>query len=282
MFKSHFPTKFISTKNGHHKIEEKPHFISIPDDSENEELLISVIIPTFQEEKILPHLSKIFTSDFKKKYNLEVIVSDGGSSDLTLDIARTFADIIVEHEYPWRQTIAEGRNNGAKVANGRVFVFINADSIPQNPDFFFNFIRRWGNEKGKYSKYKALATYVMSFPDETSLKDRIFYKLHNSYVKLLNLMGFGMGRGECQIIKREIFEIVDGYNPKIAAGEDFELYRRISKIAKIGFAEELKIFESPRRFRKYGYFKVVISWFLNSLSVLFCGKSIAKEWEAVR
>lgn len=282
MFKAYFPTKFINTRNGHHKLEEKPHFVSIPYDSKNEELLISVIIPTFQEEKILPHISKIFTSEFKKKYNLEVIVSDGGSSDLTLDIARTFADIIVEHEFPRRQTIAEGRNNGAKVANGNVLVFINADSIPENPDFFFNFIRQWGNEKGKYNKCKALATYVMSFPDETSLKDRIFYKLHNSYVRFLNAIGFGMGRGECQIIKREIFEIVDGYNPKIAAGEDFELYRRISKIAKIGFADELKIFESPRRFRKYGYLKVVISWFLNSLSVLFWGKSIAKEWEAVR
>ncbi len=282
MFKVNFPTKFKTLNNGYNKLKEKSHFVSTLDQIENKEFLISVIIPTFQEEKILPQLMQIFTEDLKKKYNIEVIVSDGGSTDLTLEIARTFADIIVEHSLPTRQTIAEGRNNGAKVANGNVLVFINADSIPENPEFFFKFIRQWGRDQGKYCKYKALATYVMSLPDETMLKDKIFYKLHNLYVKFLNVIGFGMGRGECQIIKKEIFECVNGYNPKIAAGEDFELYRRISKVARVGFADELKILESPRRFRKYGYLKVIVSWILNSLSVMIFGRSIAKEWEAVR
>ncbi len=282
MFKSYPATEINEFKNGFGKTNNEVEEFNLTTADVVDDLLISVIIPAYQEEKILSTISKIFTEENKNKYNLEVIISDGGSTDKTLSIARTFADEIVEHNLPTRQTIAQGRNNGAKVAKGDIFVFINADSIPEDETFFFSFIREWGKVQGKYSEFDALATYVTSFPDETRLKDKLFYKLHNFYVKLLNKIGIGMGRGECQIVKKEIFQKVGGYNESIAAGEDFELYHRISNVGKVGFVDDLKIFESPRRFRKYGYVKVVSSWFINSLFVLFLGKSIAKEWEAVR
>jgi len=243
---------------------------------------ISVIIPVLQEEKILEETLKIYSDNLRKKYKFELIVSDGGSTDKTIEIAKKYADIIVRHNETRKQTIAEGRNKGALVSSGDILVFINADTIPENPEKFFDFITQLTDENHKYSKFGAIATKVNVAENERLLKDSIFYFFHNFYVRFLNKIGFGMGRGECQIIKRTVFEKVGGYNPKIIAGEDFDLYRRISGVGKIGFVNELVVHESPRRFRKYGYMKILISWIVNSLSVIFFGKSVSDEWEPVR
>ncbi|MDC1067565.1 hypothetical protein OAQ99_00245 [Candidatus Kapabacteria bacterium] len=91
-----------------------------------------------------------------------------------------------------------------------------------------------------------------------------------------------MGRGECQIIRKDIFEEVGKYNSTIAAGEDFDLFHKVAKKYKIKFANDIVVFESPRRFRKKGYLNTIFLWFINSVSVLFSGKSISKKWEKVR
>lgn len=240
---------------------------------------LSVIVPVYQEEKILEEHLILFNEKLRKKYNFELIVSDGGSTDNTVEIAERYADKVVVHIEERRQTISEGRNNGAKVAEGKTLVFINADTIPQDIDSFFGYITKWSNE---LKNYDAIACSVASFPEETILKDKLFYAFHNSYVQLLNFLGIGMGRGECQVVRKSMFEDVNGYNDNIVAGEDFDLYRRISKAGKINFSRELAVYESPRRFRKYGYIKTVLYWMLNSMSVIFFNRSVSKEWEAVR
>ena len=53
---------------------------------------ISIIIPTLNEEKLITQTLKQFDCDIKKNFGLEVIVSDGGSTDSTLEIARNYAD----------------------------------------------------------------------------------------------------------------------------------------------------------------------------------------------
>lgn len=243
---------------------------------------ISIIIPVFQEEKILEDTLRIYSNSLRKKYEFELIISDGGSTDRTIEISKKYADIIVKHNESRKQTIAEGRNKGALVSSGEILVFINADTVPENPEKFFEFINQLTEDNNEYSKFVAIATKVNVSEKERLLKDSIFYFFHNLYVRFLNAIGFGMGRGECQIIKRSVFEKVGGYNPKIIAGEDFDLYRRISGVGKIAFVNELVVHESPRRFRKYGYTKILISWIVNSLSVIFFGKSVSEEWEPVR
>lgn len=243
---------------------------------------ISLIIPVFQEEKIIKQTLQIYTKELREKYNIELIVSDGGSTDRTIEIAEKFANKITVHNEKRKQTIAEGRNKGALISKGDILVFMNGDTVPANPEKFFDKISKLGFDDNFYSNNIAFTCYVSVSPEEILIKDKVFYFIHNRYIRFLNFIGLGMGRGECQIVKSDYFNMVDGYDDSLAAGEDFDLFRRLAKIGKIGFMKDIIVYESPRRFRKYGYIKVIMSWIFNSLSVMIYGKSVSKDWEAVR
>lgn len=244
-------------------------------------LKFSIIIPALDEEEIILNLISEFTLERKSKYGFEVILSDGGSKDKTIEISRPYVDKIeVHHENS--QTIGAGRNDGASLASSPNLVFLNADTKLKEPEMFLSIISDWCQGKGVYSRYKALAGRVEPDPKDIIWKDRIFYFIFNKYFNFLNIIGIGMGRGECQIIRKDLFDSLNGYNSDIAAGEDFDLFNRVAKKEKVKFANDLIIFESPRRFRKKGYINTVALWFLNSLWVWISGHSISKKWEKVR
>ncbi len=239
----------------------------------------SVIIPTLNEEKLLPGLLKsLAENNFKSKFDFEIIVSDGGSCDSTVNIACRYSDKIAVHNKKTKQNIAGGRNLGVKQASGDVFIFINGDIKIPDIESFFDFL----NSKFIKSEFLALTCKVKVFPEEEILSDKLFHGLYNIYFRLLNKLGIGMGRGECQVIRREVFEKAGGYNESLAAGEDFDLFRKIRKFGKILFTADIFIYESPRRFRKLGYAGVSLSWLRNGISVFIKNKSISKEWEQVR
>ncbi len=242
-------------------------------------LKYSIIIPTLNEEKLLPVLlNRLKDKVLQQKYNFEIIVSDGGSRDNTINIALEHADKVKVHRSDNSQNIAGGRNSGAKYATGDTLIFINGDVLIDDITGFFKFL---DNEFIK-SKYPAMACKVKIFPEEEILSDKLFHFIYNLYFRLINFIGIGMGRGECQIIKKEIFNKLGGYNESLAAGEDFDLFRRIRKTGKILYANNICVYESPRRFRKLGYTGVTVSWLKNAISILYKDKSLSKEWEQVR
>ncbi len=240
--------------------------------------MISIIIPTLNEEKLLPQILAQFPPDICRRHDVEIIISDGGSSDATVRIARDAGAEVVEHAGQHRQTIAEGRNNGARIARGDVLVFINADIRVSDTEQFFSEVSRCLATPGVHG----VTAEVRVFPEEEILSDRIFHFGHNLYVRFLNVIGEGMGRGECQVLRRSIFDAVGGYNAAMVAGEDYDLFRRVRKKGKIVMMKNALIFESPRRFRKYGYLHIVWGWTRNALAVIFRNKSSSEEWEAVR
>jgi len=240
--------------------------------------LISIVIPTLNEEKLLHSTLSQFTPELKTKYRVEIIISDGGSNDATLKIAKDHADIIVEKSGNSKQNISQGRNAGAAKAEGRYLFLMNADTrIKDINNFFDKTVNTLEN-----GNYAALTCKFKVFPEEEILSDKLFHTFYNNYAHFLNIVGMGMGRGECHIIRKDIFLKTGGYNESLAAGEDYDLYRRIKKIGKIKFLRSLVVYESPRRYRKYGYRSVFAEWTKNSLSVFFKNKSVSKEWEAIR
>lgn len=240
----------------------------------------SIIIPTLNEEKILENLLKTLTdSSLKKKYDYEIIISDGGSKDSTVVIAKNHTNKIC-FENSANTNIAKGRNLGASIADGDILIFLNADIVIPSPEKLFNEIKFKLVDENK--NYVAYTCAVNIHPEEQKITDKIFMNFYNYYFHFLNIIGVGMGRGECQAIRKNIFYQVNGYNENLAAGEDFDLFRRVRKIGKIFFSHDVTIYESPRRYRKYGHLFIFLSWLLNSIFVIFTKKSYAKKWEEVR
>lgn len=247
-------------------------------DSDTGSPIISVIIPALNEEKLISKTLSQFTPDIKKKFNLELIVSDGGSKDKTISIAKDYADKIISPDPCKKQNISIGRNTGAASAKGTFLYFFNADTKINDIDNFFSKTLRAFDDKNVI----AVTCNIRIFPEEKKLSDVMFHTFYNNYVFILNKIGMGMGRGECHIIRKDFFQKTGGYNEDMAAGEDYDLYRRLKRFGKIKFLRELTVYESPRRYRRFSYFGVFVDWTKNSISVLFRGKAISKTWEEVR
>ena len=90
--------------------------------SRQENKLVSVIIPAYNEEKII---GNCLESLEKQSYlPLEVIVVDDGSSDNTLKIAKKFNIPVLKQNH---QGPGPARNLGASIAKGEILVFADSD-----------------------------------------------------------------------------------------------------------------------------------------------------------
>src|SRR5258708_6388838 len=84
-------------------------------------MLISVIIPTLNEEVNLP----VTLRQLADRPDVELIVVDGGSTDRTVEIAQQFTPyVFVTHAGRARQM-----NEGARHATGDILLFLHADTF---------------------------------------------------------------------------------------------------------------------------------------------------------
>jgi len=240
--------------------------------------MISIIIPTLNEEKVLKETLINLRTLLKVPH--EVIVSDGKSTDGTRAIAEQYADKLVCFNEDRRQTIAEARNMGAAVASGDFYVFLDADvNIPNSTDFFNALLKRFGNEP----HLVAMAVYLKVYPDEATLADALFFGLMNHiYYVMNNWLHVGAAAGEFQMMRAEAFIKVNGYNPKLVAAEDLDLFSRLAKIGNTRIGADLHILQSARRVRAVGWPMLLASWTANTIGMRVFKKAASKEWKPIR
>lgn len=92
---------------------------------------ISIVIPAFNEEKLLPasldSIHRATESFHRLGWETELIVCDNNSADRTAELARAAGAHVV---FEPNQQISRARNTGAKAATGDWLVFVDADSRP--------------------------------------------------------------------------------------------------------------------------------------------------------
>ncbi len=230
--------------------------------------MISIIIPTLNEEVIIKETLTRLIGKIDTPH--EVIVSDGGSSDQTVEIARALGVKVLEHRTPNRQTIAEGRNAGAAEATGDILIFLDADCEIKNSKKFFNTIIE--NFK-QNSTLVAMTPAIWVDPKVATWTDRLVYAIVNT------LPG---APGECQIVRQTAFNQVGGYNKKLVGAEDYELFQRLGRAGKVKFDGRLEVHHTGRRAHKIGWPVLLFQWAKNFLSMKLSGKSASKEWPIIR
>jgi len=228
---------------------------------------LSLVIPALNEENFLPHLLTSLTKQTKQDF--EVVVVDGSSQDRTVETARSF-----HAKLPKLQVIVGEkaglplqRNLGAKATTGEWLVFIDADSrlLP----YFVERIE-WFIEK---QQPKLFTSWFR--PDSEVSEDALFTLIANSFVEGSIYFRRPIAPGPLTAVRRDVFELVGGYDEALTFGEDYDLTRRI---AERGFALQIlreTLYElSLRRVRREGKLRFIRLYAKASLRVLLTKRNL--------
>ena len=240
--------------------------------------MISIVYPTLNEEPFIG----ISLSAMKSKLTLphELIVSDGHSTDKTVEVARKYADIVVEYTGEKRQNISQGRNAGAKAAHGEFLVFMDADSHIVDPDAFFT---RALSHFEKDPDLVGLAVRLKVWPEAETLADRIIFGVMMFNLRIMNnVLHVGESPGEFQMMRRSVFEKLGGFREDLITREDSDMFLRLSKAGRTYFDPDLTVFHSGRRAHKLGWPHLLRVWATNVVWVALFHRAKSKEWTVVR
>ncbi len=240
--------------------------------------MLTIIIPTLNEERVLrttlERLRALTAIPF------EVVVSDGNSRDATLEIARELADRVVVYEGAARQTIAQARNLGARAASGEFLLFLDADiELPDINRFLGEALAAFAADP----QLVAATVPISVMKASETLRDRLLFGTVNAIHRLNNnLLGSGSASGEFQLIRRSAFERVGGFNDRLVAYEDWDLFDRLGRIGKTRFLPQHHALHTGRRAHAVGHARLLLTWIGNALWFKLFGRALSKEWSPIR
>ena len=172
-------------------------------------MTISIITPTYNEAGNIGKL--VFYLKEHGGDRVEIIVSDGGSSDATLEEARITGAMVISSPEKGR---AAQMKFGASLAKGDILYFVHADTIP--PKSYVADIQKAildGYDLGRYlSKYNS-PNWLLQI---------------NSVLSRLDTFA-GMGGDQTLFITKKLYEQTGGFNPNMKIMEEFEFCTRARK-----------------------------------------------------
>jgi GT2 family glycosyltransferase len=184
------------------------------------EVKISVVVPAFNEERLLGEslaqiksAAKVF---LQHHWEFELIVCDNNSTDRTAEIARSAgATVLFE---PVNQ-IARARNSGAAAATGDWLIFVDADSHPGAELF--------SEVAEQILSGKCLAGGCTLRLDEHYLPAEIITGLWNHASRICKLLA-----GSFIFCDAVAFRKVGGFNNELFVAEELELSKRLRQLAR--------------------------------------------------
>lgn len=241
--------------------------------------MISIIIPTLNEEKEIGNTLKNLAEPIERG-EVEVIVSDGKSQDKTTELAHAQRAKVLVYEGVTRQTISQGKNDGAKVALGKYLLFQDTDVFIPNPSDFFKKLTAYFERE---PKLLAATVKIRVRPNDETWPDFfIFGFINYLYFAMNNICHIGAASGEFQCVRTEAFRRVSGFNEKLVVAEDQDLFQRLTKIGRTKIFLSLLAYHSGRRAHAVGWPRLLWKWWTNYFSLVVLRRSTSKEWEPLR
>lgn len=187
--------------------------------------MFSVIIPLYNKA---PYVAKAIESVLGQTYrDFEVIVIDDGSTDQSLEVAKTFENKSITIVSQPNSGVSTARNNGVKLAKHPYICFLDADDW-WHPTFL-----------------EEMKRLITDFPD-AGIYGSGYYIVKNGQERIAPIgvpQGFERGIIDyCEVyaktlcmpltsisvaIPKHIFDEEEGFKSKLKLGEDFDLWIRI-------------------------------------------------------
>ncbi|MCA9386063.1 glycosyltransferase [Candidatus Dojkabacteria bacterium] len=221
--------------------------------------MLSIVIPTLNEEKYLPNLLKDLSKQSYKDF--EVIVCDGESTDTTASIAENAGCITVSST---QKSPAAQRNFGASIARGDTLLFLDADTSIASNCFLSDILQEFTQRN------LSIASFKLHFTSP-ELKYRFLEKIYD-LLEFLGRFTHPSCPGAGILVSYKIHNKINGFNERMLVGEDHEYALRASKVGKIGRTKCHPLNTSVRRFEKYGFWRVLTKWSYLLIRYIISGK----------
>lgn len=210
--------------------------------------VVSIVVPALDEAESLSRLLDCLAREGEPH---EIVVSDGGSGDGTLDVARRRGARIIEG--------ARGRGAqlraGAAAACGDVLWFLHADSRP-GPGAVAAIRRSLADPSAVGGNFRVV------FDGEHGFARRLteFYAWFRRH---------GLYYGDSGIfVRRAAYDRLGGFR-SIALMEDYEFSRRLNRLGRTVCIAEPSLTTSARRFEGRRPYRIVAGW-LAIHALYFC------------
>jgi len=209
--------------------------------------MISIIIPTFNEESSVEQTLKRLHS-IKCKVEKEIIVSDGGSTDKTVEIAEKYAIIVYSEKGKAKQL-----NRAVKLAKGDILFFAHADMIVpdgaltaicdqlSNEKYHGGGFANMFDESNKKIKRLGAILNLRVFSRKEQSDRNIFYGDNGIFVK------------------KEVFNALGGFKD-IPIMEDYDFSVRMKSGYRVKQIRQPRLIVSARRHLKAGFLKTRFQW----------------------
>ncbi|MFZ2206618.1 MAG: glycosyltransferase family 2 protein [Microgenomates group bacterium] len=188
----------------------------------NTKPLVSIIIPTYNEEK---NIDTLLSSIIRQQYKeIEIIVVDQSSTDKTAEIAKQYGAIVINLPKPkFYSPPGNNRNIGTKKASGSILLHLDADMELPKSNFIDNFIKLFDKE------HRAVIIH------EVDIAEGFWNKCKALERSLYWNTEMEAARG----VSMELFEQVQGYDRKISSGEDFHISSKYEEYTKINSSKQV-------------------------------------------
>ena len=210
---------------------------------EESRLKISVVVPAFNEERLLAATLdgiKAAAKVFDDSGDWEMIVCDNNSTDRTAEIARAAGARVV---FEAHNQISRARNRGAPGAAGEWMLFVDADSSP-SPALFRDL--RAAIESGS-----CLAGGSTIAPEGEAFAFRLAVRVWNAISRINR-----WGAGSFIFCESAAFRELGGFSEDLYASEELDFFQRLKPLARRG-GREIRILHrhplhtSDRKVRLY-------------------------------
>jgi glycosyltransferase involved in cell wall biosynthesis len=228
--------------------------------------MISVVIPTYNEEKNIERCLKAFEEQTIPREDFEIIIVDGQSSDKTTEIAEKYADAVIQQV---SKGVGGARNDGAKIAKGDIIVTTDADCIPY---------AEWLEVAQKHFEDEnvvAVTGFLDPF-DYEGMRDyetyiyRLLFGISNHMLRVFSVTGYYHLCGANSAFHRDTFLEIGGYQD-LPYSDDIEIYKRLKPKGKMVLDKRMKVNYSVRRIRKMSLWRYLYTITRNDFVTMIMG-----------